>query len=155
MLLTIKVNESIEGVKKMSELIKFCEKNGLEICVANTVVQSKKSEPLPEKKSEKKSKKSELHLPAEKTEERPIKGEKIWQEDLLTVVNDDGKFRLYIHSRNKKVRYAIKCSAGDFGAVWSGDHNKNIYHWTFEDEDHARQFIQSRKDWNEANKKEG
>lgn len=96
-----------------------------------------------------------LHVTDEK-ERKPLQivGEKVWQEDFLTVVNDGGAFRVYIHcpiggKKGKAVRYAIKSSASELGAKFSGDYDKGIFHWTFPSKEAADKFVQSRKDWAE------
>lgn len=96
-----------------------------------------------------------LHMEDEK-ERKPLQivGEKVWQEDFLTVVNDGGAYRVYIHcpiggKKGKGIRYAIKASASELGAKFSGDYDKGIFHWTFPSKDAAEKFVQSRKDWAE------
>lgn len=103
------------------------------------------------------SKSDVLHLPEEKSS-NPVKmvGEKVWQEDFLTVVNDGGAYRVYIHcpiggKKGKGIRYAIKMSATEkFGATFTGDHDKKVYHWTFPSAEKAQAFIQTRKDYAES-----
>lgn len=96
-----------------------------------------------------------LHM-ADESERKPLQivGEKIWQEDFLTVVNDGGAYRVYIHcpiggKKGKGIRYAIKASATELGAKFSGDYDKGIFHWTFPSKEAADKFVQSRKDWAE------
>lgn len=97
--------------------------------------------------------KSELHIPAEKSESAPVQGEKIWQDDDVTVSLVDGVYRLYIETRVPKVRYAIKSSSkGTYGVKFAGNAKTNNFFWCFPDKDSAELFILDRKE--RAEKKE-
>ena len=97
-----------------------------------------------------------LHLPEEKKSYQgvPSTTKKLWQDDVVTVGEDDGKIRVWITTFSKKARYQAKEEAKSFGAVWSGDLNKGIVHWTFAKNADAQKFIKARKDWAAKNQKE-
>lgn len=147
----VRIGEHIWRAKEadVQQVIDFLNRVG-----THRVVQSNKSESQVISNT---SKSDVLHLPEEKSS-NPTKmvGEKVWQEDFLTVVNDGGAYRIYIHcpiggKKGKGIRYAIKMSATtEYGAVFTGDHDNKVYHWTFPNEDKAKAFIQSRKDYAES-----
>lgn len=99
-----------------------------------------------------------LHVEPEKTTQAPIPGKKMWEEDFCTVTYVDGKYRLYIHcpvqgTKGQFIRDAIKKSAKDYTAKFSGDYSKKIFHWTFESNDGAKTFIDGRKEYAKKHKK--
>lgn len=82
-------------------------------------------------------------------EQLKSEGKKIqWTEDFLTVADNT----LYLHcmvkgDKGDKIRYAIKRSAKDFGATWSGDYDAKKFTWTFKDAKSAQAFIKARKEY--------
>jgi len=100
-----------------------------------------------------------LHVEPEKASaDTTIPGKKCWQEDFCTVTYIQGKYRLYIHcpvggDKGKYIREAIKKSAKSYGAKFSGDYEKRIFHWTFENKDDAKKYIDSRKEYAANHKK--
>lgn len=97
-----------------------------------------------------------FHPAPEKKSYQPIPetAKKIWQDNVVTVVNDDKNYRIYISSFSSKARYQAKEEAKSFGAKWTGDRNKGIIHWTFPTKKAADDFIKARKEWAAKNPKE-
>lgn len=93
---------------------------------------------------------SQLHMEPEKPTKRVIEGKKIWQENFIDVVDDNGSYRVYMNcpiggSKGKFIRDKIKAEFKSFGAKWSGDIDKNIIHWTFDNKGQADNYIAARK----------
>lgn len=106
----------------------------------------KKSQPLQESPKDESAKKTaKKHLEQLKIN---ASGTKCFESDTCTVVyTDDAKYRLYITTPIKAVRYAIKCSAKECGCKYTGDYSdkntKGEVHWTFNDEFAADKFIKA------------
>lgn len=97
-----------------------------------------------------------LHLPEEKKSYQgvPSTAKKLWQDDVVTVGDDDGKIRVWITTFSKAARYQAKMEAKKYGATWTGNVDKGIIHWTFPTKKAATEFIKARKDWAAKNPKE-
>ncbi len=105
-----------------------------------------KSQPIQESANDQSAKKAaQKHLEQLKIN---AAGTKCFESDTCTVVaTDDARFRLYITTPIKAVRYAIKCAAKECGCKYTGDYSdKNPngeVHWTFNDEFAADKFIKA------------
>lgn len=97
-----------------------------------------------------------LHLPEERKSYQgvPSTAKKLWQDDVVTVGDDDGKIRVWITTFSKAARYQAKMEAKKYGATWTGNVDKGIIHWTFPTKKAATEFIKARKDWAAKNPKE-
>lgn len=93
---------------------------------------------------------TQLHMEPEKPSKRVIEGKKIWQENFIDVVDDNGSYRVYMNcpipgDKGKYIREKIKAEFKSFGAKWSGNIDKNIVHWTFSSKEEANNYIAARK----------
>ena len=96
-----------------------------------------------------------LHLPEEKPTPAPMVGEKVWQDDDVTVTLEDGKYRLYITNKIPKVKQAIKNQAkNEYGAEYAGNFKMHNIFWVFPDKDSAELYVLCRKERKEQKEKE-
>ena len=139
-----KVNMSESDTQKIIDII-----SGMGYTFSETKSQAKsqpKSQPLQESADDQSAKKAaQKHLEQLKIN---AAGTKVFESDTCTVVaTDDAKFRLYITTPIKAVRYAIKCAAKDCGCKYTGDYSQKNpngeVHWTFNDEFAADKFIKA------------
>lgn len=86
-------------------------------------------------------------------------GTPVWQENFVTVTLVKGiGYRVYLHcpiagDKGKYLRDKIKAEFKSYGAKFSGNFEKKEIHWTFQNAEDAKKYIQSRKDWAAENKK--
>lgn len=113
---------------------------------AKSEPKSKKSQPLAEAPVDVEAKKA-----AKKHNDRlrlESLGKKVWDDDVCTIIfTKDGDYRLYITTPIKKVRVAVKMSAKEYNAKWTGNYDKGEIHWTFPSRKEAEEFAKARKEY--------
>ena len=105
---------------------------------------------------------TKLSVPEDRKEHKPMVGKKLWQEDWVTVTDNDGEFRVYLEvphlvrkkgeADNKKakqradfIRNKLKEEFKDMGAVWGGDFDNGDIFWVFPNKTTTNKYIKARK----------
>lgn len=99
-----------------------------------------------------------LHIEDDVTPKKPfvVPGKQIYSETFVTVTNIDKEYRVYIHcplggEKGKKVRYAIKASAKEYGAkcnpIYGDTKDLADLYWIFPSKKQADLFVKARKEY--------
>ena len=145
--------------ESLIDAINFAQSKGLSFQIndGSTATATKTATP---------KKQAKLHVESEPWTPAPMTGKKIWQEDFITVTDNNGEYRVYLtipkgsnpgaQKKLNDVRDFLKDQIKrDFKAVWAGNFDTHDIYWTFPSKSACEKYIKARKAYNEAHKKEG